>query len=269
MIKERDAGGYVDANVAELYDYNPRLYVNKGVDYYVSEAVASGGPVLELGCGTGRILIPIARKGIEITGLDLSEAMLKVLGRRLADEPEEVRKRVHLFHADMIDFRIDAKFVLIIIPFRPLQHLVSVEEHLACLRCANRCLTTKGRIAFDVYHPNPRGLYDPAWLKESEDFADVALPDGRKLRRAHRIVAFHRAQQYNDVEYYFDVTGADGRVERTVQAFPFRYFFRYEVEHLLARCGFRIVDLFGAFDRSAFGDDSPEMIFVADKCGDV
>jgi hypothetical protein len=68
------------------------------------------------------------------------------------------------------------------------------------------------------------------------------------------------------VEIIHYVTYPDGRTERLVQAFPFRYFFRYEVEHLLARCGFRVIDLFGSFDRSPLQDNSPEMIFVAAKC---
>jgi hypothetical protein len=124
----------------------------------------------------------------------------------------------------------------------------------------------KGRIAFDVFYPNSKMLlHDPAYLKESEDFADVVLPDGRRLRRAHRLVAFHRAQQYKDMEMIFYVTHPEGRVERIVQAFPFRYFFRYEVERLLVRCGFRIVNLFGSFERMPFKEDFPEMIFVAEK----
>jgi hypothetical protein len=63
--------------------------------------------------------------------------------------------------------------------------------------------------------------------------------------------------------YY--VSHPDGRIERLVQAFPFRYVFRYEMEHLLDLCGFKVVDLFGNFDKSAYSNDSPEMIFVAAK----
>jgi len=78
------------------------------------------------------------------------------------------------------------------------------------------------------------------------------------------IVAFHRAEQCNDVEMAFTVKDASGREQRSVFAFTFRYFFRYEVEHLLARSGFLVTGLFGDFDRSTLRDDSPEMIFVAE-----
>ena len=77
-------------------------------------------------------------------------------------------------------------------------------------------------------------------------------------------MAFHRAEQRNDVEMIYHVTYGDGRTERLPFAFTFRYFFRYEVEHLLARCRFRVIELFGDFDRSLLRDDSPEMIFVAE-----
>ena len=75
----------------------------------------------------------------------------------------------------------------------------------------------------------------------------------------------HRAEQFSDVELIYYITDANGRTERLVQGFPMRYFFRYEVEHLLARCGFSIVDVFGDCDKSPLGDNSPEMIFVARK----
>src|SRR6266852_3355920 len=79
------------------------------------------------------------------------------------------------------------------------------------------------------------------------------------------VVAFHRAEQRNDVEMIYYVTHPGGRQERLVFAFTIRYFFRYEVEHLLARCGFRVAALYGDFDRSPLVDTSPEMIFVAER----
>jgi hypothetical protein len=76
------------------------------------------------------------------------------------------------------------------------------------------------------------------------------------------VTAFHRAEQLNDVEMIYRVTHLDGREERLVMAFPFRYFFRYEVAHVLARCGFSVQATYGDFDRSLLQDRSPEMIFV-------
>ncbi|MDY6964537.1 MAG: class I SAM-dependent methyltransferase [Halobacteriota archaeon] len=79
------------------------------------------------------------------------------------------------------------------------------------------------------------------------------------------ISSFHRDEQYNDIEMIYHISHPDGRREEYVQAFPFRYFFRYEVEHLLNLCGFRVIELFGDYDASKFSNDSKEMIFVSKK----
>jgi SAM-dependent methyltransferase len=263
---------YNDA-FAEFYDYLPLYAERQDVAFYVAEAqraakAAGSGvsPVLELGCGSGRILIPTAAAGVRIVGLDLSPAMLARCRQKLEVQPEEVRASTRLVQSSMTDFHFAEKFQLITTPFRSFQHLLTVEEQLACLRCAYEHLAPDGRLIVDMFHFNPVSLCDPAWTVERDDSPTVTLPGGRRFRRTHRIVAFHRAEQCNEVEFACYVTHPDGREERLTQRFPFRYFFRYEVEHLLARSGFRVVDVYGDFDRSPFTDDSPEMITVA-ECG--
>jgi SAM-dependent methyltransferase len=253
------------AFVADFYDHTP-LYANRAdVGFYLGAAREAAGPVLELGCGTGRILIPTARAGCAVTGLDTSEAMLERCRAKLAAEPAEVRARVRLLRASMTEFELEGRFRLVTAPFRSFQHLCTVEEQLACLACAHRQLEPGGRVILDFFHVDPSALSDPAWTAEREDSPETRLPDGRRFRRTVRIVARHRAAQVNDVEFVYYVTHPDGRAERLAQVFPLRYFFRYEVEHLLARAGFRVAALYGNFDRSPFADDSPEMIFLAEK----
>ena len=87
------------------------------------------------------------------------------------------------------------------------------------------------------------------------------------IKRTNRTAAFHRAEQYNDIEFIFYIKYPDGKEERLVQTFPMRYYYRYEIEHLLSLCGFKIMELFGNYDKSKFSDESPEMIFVAEKTG--
>ena len=91
----------------------------------------------------------------------------------------------------------------------------------------------------------------------------IFRPDGRQVALSERVSAFHRALQRNDVEMIFRVTHPGGKQERLVMAWTLRYFFRYEVEHLLARCGFLLESVYGNFDSSPLSDTSPEMIFVA------
>jgi SAM-dependent methyltransferase len=256
-----------DANprMAEFYDSTPLYVERRDVDFYVAEAHASGGPVLELGCGTGRVLLPTARAEVKITGLDASANMLERCRARLAAEPEEVRRRAGLVRGDLVNFELGREFALITIPFRPFQHLLTVEEQLGCLRAARRHLGKGARLVFDLFHVNPSAVYDPVWMKEKDEGPATTLPDGRTVRRTTRVAAFHRAAQINDVEFCWYVTHADGRREESRWSTPLRYSYRFEVEHLLARAGLRVAWLYGDYDRSPFGDDSPDMIFVAER----
>ena len=259
-------GGYEDQEfVAEFYDPVYDKLRQKDVKFFIDYAKRVKEGTLELGCGTGRILIPTAICGCEITGLDLSPHMLQKCREKLDRQPREVQERVSLIQGNMTDFKTGETYALIMIPFRAFQHLTSAEEQKACLDCANKHLTPQGLLILDLFHPFLPRLYDSQYMNEVEDVTDLKLPDGRNLRRTTRTAAFHRDEQYSDVEIIYYVTHLDGRAERLVQAFPMRYSFRYEVEHLLSICGFRVVNLFGDFDRSAFSSDSPEMIFVAEK----
>jgi SAM-dependent methyltransferase len=249
--------------IGELYDHVTAYRDRQDVSFYVGLCRASGGEVLELGCGTGRLLIPAAEAGCAITGLDGSDSMLKRCQAKLDAVLPEVRKRVTLVEADMTGFSLDRKFALATVPFRPLQHLVSVEEQLSFLACVHRHLEPRGKLALDVFHPDLARLATPASPEEIEDTAWVELAGGRRMRRTFRLTAKNFAQQTNDVELIYYVTDSYGVATRIVQAFPMRYYFRFELEHLLARAGFEIAGFYGNFDRSPFTDSSPDMIVVA------
>ena len=135
------AGGYQDyAFVADLYDHVAPYATRPDVDFFVAAAQAAGGPVLEVGCGTGRILIPTARAGVDIVGLDLSPHMLRICQQHLLDEPTAVQSRVRLHQADMRNFDLAQTFTLVTLPFRPFQHLTTVADQLACLASIHRHL---------------------------------------------------------------------------------------------------------------------------------
>src|ERR1700731_3751250 len=94
--------------------------------FYLELAEQAPGPVLEIACGTGRVLLPIARKGIEVHGVDNSLPMLTILKASLSNEPQEVRQRVTLHEGDMRDFRLGRQYPLVIIPFRAMQHMHTI-----------------------------------------------------------------------------------------------------------------------------------------------
>src|SRR5947199_1747039 len=253
-----------DSFIADYYDESP---IVKGrvqdVAFYRNAARDFGDPILELGCGTGRITMALAEAGKRITGLDLSGRMLERAGKKRAALRVEEGERVNFVEGDMARFDLGEKFRLVIIPFRPFQHLLEVRQQMDCLECVRKHLAPGGRLILDVFQTDAERMHDPVHMREVP-LTEYETADGRRVRISERVAAFHRAEQRNDVEMIFVVTHRDGRQERLVFAWPLRYFFRFEVEHLLARCGFKVAALYGDFDRSPIRDDSPEMIFVTE-----
>ena len=252
------------AAIADLYDHVGFYRALRDVDFYVDAARQAGGPVLELGCGSGRVLIPTARAGIEITGLDLSPRMLAICRENLAAEPLEVQSRVHLLEGSMTAFDLGRAFPLITIPFRPFQHLLTLEDQLACLTCIRRHLAPDGRLVFDLFNPSLDAIVTRPIGVEMDHEPEFATPDGRRVVRCHKIVTQDRFRQIGTFELIYLVTHPDGRTERLIHAFQMRYLFRFEAEHLLARTGFQVEHLYAGADKSEYGSRYPgELFFVA------
>ena len=260
-----EASGYDRAPfIPEFYDHVVPYTTRQDVAFYVEAARESGGPVLELGCGTGRVLIPTARAGIETVGFDLSAGMLEACQRRLRAEPPELRDRVTLHRGDMRNFDLGRTFRLVTIPFRPFQHLVTVDDQLACLSAIRRHLAAEGRLVFDVFNPSIHNLAKPADGAETDEEPSFTLPDGRTVIRRHRMLHRDLIQQVNTGELIYYVTHPDGGQERLVHPFQMRCIFRFEAEHLLTRAGFIVDKVYSDFDRSPYGARYPgELIFVA------
>jgi SAM-dependent methyltransferase len=223
---------------------------------------------LELGCGTGRVLLPCARAGAAIWGLDFSETMLARCRRKLAAQPQEVRQRVVLQQGDMRNFRFDTPFQLVTIPFRPFQHLTEVEDQLACLSSIHRALADGGRLILDVFNPSLDALVDDSRCVEQPSGDPFTLPDGRIVERREQISSRDYLGQVVNAELIFHVTHPDGRRERLVQSLQMRYLFRFEIEHLLARSGFEIVAAYGDYKRTPLeAGPAQELVYVARKVG--
>jgi SAM-dependent methyltransferase len=261
------AGGYAEyAFIADLYDHVVPYRQRQDVAFFVEEAQESGGPVLEVGCGTGRILIPTARAGIEVVGLDLSPHMLEVCRERVQREPADVQSRIQLVQADMRGFSLGQSFKLVTTPFRTFQHLTTMEDQLACLECIHRHLVEEGRLILDIFNPSLEALVRDNLGKELGDEPEFTTPDGRRVMRRHKFVSRDYFNQLIHGEFLYYVTHADGREERLVHAFPLRYLYRFEAEHLLTRCGFEVEQVYADYDRSPYGSKYPgELIFVARK----
>lgn len=179
--------------LAELYDHVVPYQDRPDIPFYVRAALDAQGPVLELGCGTGRTMLPIARAGATISGLDSSRWMLERCRARAASEPPDVRARIDLHAGDMRDFDLGRTFALITIPFRAFQHLITVDDQVACLRSIYRSLTSGGRLILDLFNPSiPRLALDPADTHFDPEPA-FTLPDGREVARHARVLRATRS----------------------------------------------------------------------------
>lgn len=248
---------------AEFYDHISPYIQRPDIDFYIELAREAGGPVLEVACGTGRVLLPIAREGIPITGLDLSEAMLNTCRKKLEKEPVEVRQRVELVKHDMRAFRLGRKFKLATTPFRGFQHLLETQDQLATLQCIYNHLEPGGRLVLECYNPDMRIITNESREQEHGDEPPYELPDGRSFERKFRIMNMDFANQRYDMHMIYHVHHPDGRNDCLVHRSSMRYIFRWEAKHLLARCGFGIEAVYGSFDRSPVTPDSADLIFVA------
>ena len=248
-----------------IYDSVPAYVARRDVQFYVDEATNVRGSVLEVGCGTGRILLPIARSGRTVEGLDASPEMLDRCRTKLREEPDGVQRRVTLHQGDARSFDIGRQFALVTAPFRVMQHLTTVDDQLAFLESAARHLTRGGQLVFDVFNPNFAALVSADGV-EKEDTPSTTLPDGRSFRRTGRVARVRWIDQVSEIELIYYVSGKRAvPVERHVMSFDMRWFLRAELVHLLARGGFRVRSIYGDFDRSPLTDKSPEQIVCAER----
>jgi SAM-dependent methyltransferase len=243
------------ASIAPNYDAEYAALRDPSGDaaFYAGLARETGGPVLELGCGTGRVLLPIAREGKECVGLDASPAMLDVL--RAKTPPPNLT----LVEAPIIAYDLGAaRFRLIFAAFRVFQHLYTVEDQLEGLACAHRHLAPGGLLAFDVFAP----LLARIALAEEPEAQDVSAVDGGDEIRRFTAVWREHATQMQRVRFRHERWRDGARVSAETSEIQMRWFFRYEIEHLLARTGFEPVAFWGGFDRRPY-DGNGEIIAVA------
>lgn len=256
--------------LAEFYDHVIPYADRPDVPFYVEAALQAGGPILELGCGTGRTLIPIARAGGAIAGIDSSRWMLERCRVRIAGEPETVRARVDLHAGDMRDFDLGRRFRLITVPFRAFQHLLTVEDQILCLTSILRAIEPGGRLILDLFNPSlSRLALDPADTHFDPE-PPFTMPDGRVVVRHIRILSRDLFEQVQQAEFRYEVRHPDGKTEDVFQRFGMRYLFRYETEHLLHRCGFEVDAVYADYEKNPFGSQDPgDLIFVAKRKGDA
>jgi SAM-dependent methyltransferase len=260
-----DYTAYRSPELAAVYDA-----VYSDVDdrsFWRAMAAAAGdGPLLELGCGTGRVLLPLAREGYEVTGVDRSRQMLDHCRAKLELESAHTRDRVTLVESDMSSFDLGRTFGAIFCAFNGFHHLRTTDQQLGCLERCHAHLVSQGMLVLDLFNPDPspgeRHGDEPAEAKA--DVLSVDWTDGRRIRGWISACDYDRSLQCNECEMTYEIVETDGTARRLTETFPLRLLYRFELEHLLARCGFRMAALHGGYDLEPFAEDSVGMIVVAE-----
>jgi SAM-dependent methyltransferase len=252
------------------FDRHARYYDLEHEDYqddlpmYAGFAAAAGvGGVLELACGTGRCLLPLAAAGASVVGLDISAAMLEVARRKV--DAAGLAPRVCLELGDMRDFDLGRRFGLVFIALNSLMHLESREEQRRALAAAGRHLTAAGRLVIDLFHPDV-ALPEPS--QEGQLFLHClkVLEDGVQVLH-FQSPTVDRGSQIVSMANYYDEVQADGTLRRYVAPFTLRYLTRGELELLVPQAGLELEALYGSYDLDPFEGHSPRMVAVLRLAG--
>lgn len=241
-----------DSFMAAIYD-GYFIGVTGDTRFYVEEAVRSGDPVLELGCGTGRITLAIAEAGITVTGLDISPEMLASARLKQAGLASDCRSRIKFVDGDMRNYQLRQHFSFICIPYRTFMHMLTPQDQVEVLLNVRRHLTPGGLLAFNIYDPSRELSVDKAVAETLRyDTTFIHPSTGRHIAawytRHIDVVSqlIHQRMKFDELERDWKVTAT------YYSTLMLRYSHRYEIHYLLEMCGFEVVDLFGDFDRSPY-----------------
>lgn len=249
------------ANSAALYDIgNDRTMVSADLRFYL-ETIRPDDSVLEVGCGTGRVAIPLAERGNAVAGIDLSETMLAQFRSKLAERPLASR-RVKLHHMDMRDFNLEQTFGWIIFPFRVFQALTTNEERRRCLSSVRRHMDDNSRAVLTLFNPMTSIL--EGWgRKNILDFERTDERTGRTIRRYQDQLWHDQERQIIAVNMRHEVYDGARLVESLIDALELGYLYPEQCIPLFAASGLAVVDAFGAYDRRPLRpDERKEQIYV-------
>ena len=242
---------------ARLYDDDYGDFT-ADLDLYLPLAERMDGPVLEAMCGTGRVLLPLARAGHSVTGVDISEAMIGLARAKLVDAKLLTRGRAEV--GDVRKLALGEQYALAIVAMNSFMHLATGTDQLAALRSIRKHLQPGGMLILDLFNPDPHELVaDQGLLVHAKSFRSSTDTDVQKwvLRRTDF------ANQTHYVEFMYDEIGPDRLVRRDVLPFTMRWLYQFELQGLLRQAGYEVEGLLGSYDLDEYTSDSERLIAIA------
>jgi len=235
---------------AEFYDLEFIARAHE-IPFYRKWAVQSAGPVLEVACGTGRLTLPLAREGVDITGLDVSRPMLELARRKSSAE----QLRIEWVEQDCRSINLPRKFSLVFSATNAMQHLLDHESALASLRSAGTVLQPGGRLILDVFNPDPARLERPPGNRHFHK----SFPGGQGEEIRVEVESIYHPETRI---LHFDLFYLSDGVQIRTKHVNMRCFFPDELTELCAMAGLEITHRFGDYDESPFSVTSPKQMLV-------
>jgi SAM-dependent methyltransferase len=248
-----------DPVLAGLYDLFP---FHEDLPLYLELAEVQGGRVLELACGSGRVLVPLARAGHRVVGLDASPHMLALAREKLAGAGLAESPNVRLVRGDMRAFEAGGPFDLAVIAVKSFAYLRMRAEQQQALAAMAAHLRPGGLLALDLLHPSPAWLLEPPGSLR-QDLVERVPERGVTLARIETVVSTDLATQVRVIRSAYEVIADDGSVTKRLVEWPYRWTYRFEAEHLLERAGFEVEAVYGGYRREPFASESRTMLLLA------
>lgn len=251
---------------ADFYDRVARYYdaenehMVEDLELYTGLAEAQGAPVLDVGCGTGRVTFHLAEAGYAVTGVDFSAAMLD-RARRKAAGRADLKDMAQFIQGDAAQVDYPARYPLILLPYNTMMHFHSTDAQLRLVRRLGAHLAEGGLLAIDL--PNAGESFATVDDNAVTLERSFILPESRHLVMQQSVSRLDRTAQMQSVTWIYDEINVAGTLTRTIAPMLLRYIFPAELDLLLMACGLKRVARFGDYDESPFEDGCPRLIVYA------
>lgn len=231
--------------------YRKPNLANSDLSFLSDMADQYGEPILELCCGTGRIAVPLAEKGLQITGIDVSESMLEVAKRKSS--------KVNWLKADVRNFEIADKFSLIIFPLNSICHLLTIEDLKSCFQCVKKHLKPEGRFIIDTLNFYTKAGLEDLWDDSPCLYSVYQDPDGKGTVVVTAVAKFDSTEQICYEKMFFELIEHQ---QEFVEEVTYRIYHPNELEALLKYNGFTIETKLGNYDKEPFSSSSTNFTII-------
>jgi 2-polyprenyl-3-methyl-5-hydroxy-6-metoxy-1,4-benzoquinol methylase len=249
----------LNTNDEELLYYHPQHYdlryrnLVEDIPFLIHQVEHFGAPVLELGCGTGRILFPLAERKFSVTGIEISSAMVK----HARQKAKEKKLFVEVVRSDCSNFSLGKKFKTILLSFNFIAHLRDVRSFTACFSCVKKHLAPRGKVIIDYINPDVLAL--AIANRRIENIIAYPHPEGKGTVNVSVSNHYDAATQINHIYWHY---AYEKETKEHVDDVQMRIYFPLELDALLRHHGLTIEEKYGNYDESPFTSSSPKQLFV-------